>query len=139
MRISDRLTLGCVALLAGCGDGKGEGRLSEVVTNGMEAVANLTRPAPGPVVIACKVGQVAAFADDCTLEPRGTDAGGRRILVIAHKAGGFRRLLVARDGTLGQADGAEPVALVRQDKGVAEIAIGTDRYRLIPAQLRVAP
>lgn len=84
--------------------------------------------------VACRIANAADFTDDCMLEWRG--GGDNRLLVLRHAAGGFRRLLVSSDGTIGQADGAEPIALTGQKREWMELTIGADQYRLTAVQLR---
>ena len=66
------------------------------------------------------------------------DRGGD-MLTLRHPDGGFRRLRIVRDGRgLVSADGAEEAKLAIIDKGLIEVAIGADRYRL-PATVAAKP
>ena len=76
----------------------------------------------------------APFDRVCTIEDGESDAG--RTLVVRKPDGGFRRLLVARDGRgVVAADGAEraQVTIIADDR--IEVAIGGDTFRL-PATVR---
>ena len=44
--------------------------------------------------------------------------------------GGFRRLLVGRDGRISAADGAEPANVTPRGPAGTEVEIGGDRFRL---------
>ncbi len=106
------------ALLVACSDGSGR--------NG-SGTAREAR-------IECRSG-AAAFARECTATLAEGPQG--RLLVIAKPGGGFRRLLIARDGRgLIAADGAEPARVSVIDENRIEVAIGDDGFRL-PA--RVTP
>ena len=83
----------------------------------------------------CAPGGATAFARVCEIERAESERG--MILTVRHPDGGFRRLLVTKDGRgVVAADGAEPaqVTLVGQDE--IEVAIGDDHYRL-PATAKV--
>ena len=59
------------------------------------------------------------------------------VLVLRHPDGGFRRLLVTKDGIVA-ADGAETAKVTPIDKGMIEVALGANRYRL-PATIASKP
>jgi hypothetical protein len=81
----------------------------------------------------CALGGAAAFERVCTVE---RPAGREAILTLRGPSGSFRRLQVTRDGRgVKAADGAEPATVTIVGKGLIEVAIGTDRYRL-PARFR---
>jgi hypothetical protein len=81
--------------------------------------------------IACAVGGVAEFTEDCTLE-RGI-AEGAQALVVRHPDGGFRRLEVSQDGqNLLAADGAEVTQSARKGDRW-EVILGEHRY-VIPVK-----
>ena len=62
----------------------------------------------------------------CTVERAGD-------LITVRKAdGGFRRLLVTRDGGIAAADGAERAESVRLEGGMVRVSIGGDRFQLGP-------
>jgi hypothetical protein len=83
--------------------------------------------------IECAVDGAAAFERVCTLERTG---GPDVLLTLRGPSGGFRRLVTTRDGRgVMAADGAEPAAVTVVGKGLIEVSIGSDRYRL-PAQIR---
>lgn len=105
-------------LLAGCG---GEGSPQQ---------------APGDSAIECAIGG-AGFARTCTMERRSGPDG--LILIIRNDRGGFRRLLLPRDGSGAiAADGAERAEVRVLGDGRAEVAIGGDRYRL-PVEIAPEP
>jgi len=84
--------------------------------------------------IDCRLAYSTQFDRFCTIEYGESDAG--RTLVVRKPDGGFRRLLVARDGRgVVAADGAEPaqVTIIADDR--IEVAIGGDTFRL-PATVR---
>lgn len=84
--------------------------------------------------IECRIANSPQFDRFCTIEYADSEAG--RILVVRKPDGGFRRLLVARDGRgVVAADGAEParVTIIADDR--IEVAIGDDTFRL-PATVR---
>ena len=84
--------------------------------------------------IECRIANSLQFDRFCTIEHGESDAG--RTLVVRKPDGGFRRLLVARDGRgVVAADGAEraQVTIIADDR--IEVAIGGDTFRL-PATVR---
>jgi len=110
MRISDRynLVVIAVALLAGC----------------KERQADQPRPAPKGDV-QCAIDGAADFSRSCALEQ--LDG----VLTLRHANGGFRRLLVTKDGRgVIAADGAEPAKVTIVGKDEIEVTLGRDRYRL---------
>lgn len=79
--------------------------------------------------IYCAVGGETEFRPDCSLER--TQGNDGLILTLHHPDGGFRRLLVTGDGRgVIAADGAEPAVVTPVSRGVVEVAIASDRYRL---------
>lgn len=89
-------------------------------------------PLPQAATIECALAGSGEFTPDCTLE---RDARGElKMVIVRHPDGGFRRLEVGVEGRgIVAADGAD-IAVVTQGDGVAEVAIGQDRYRLPIAQ-----
>jgi hypothetical protein len=86
--------------------------------------------------IECAIGG-GAFERSCTMERREGPDG--LTLTIRNEQGGFRRLLLPRDGSGAvAADGAEPAGVTVIGDGRAEVAIGGDRYRL-PVAIGPAP
>ncbi|HXH16302.1 MAG TPA: hypothetical protein VNJ10_09240 [Sphingomonas sp.] len=82
----------------------------------------------GDTRIACAHGG-AALAASCTIE----QAQGRNglILTVRHPDGGFRRLLVTKDGRgVIAADGAEVAKVTIVGTDGIDVALGGDRYRL---------
>ena len=87
---------------------------------------------PAPVLddsrVPCARGD-APLARTCTVERERRDDG--LVLTVRHGDGGFRRLLVTRDGRgVVAADGAEPARVTIVDPRTIEVALGDDRYRL---------
>lgn len=115
-----------IVLLVSCGDSdasRGEG-------TGADA-------AKGEALIACATDGSRQWERACTVETtQGTDGP---ILVLRGPDGGFRRLAITSDGRgVVAADGAEPALVTPAGKGLIEVAIGNDRYRL-PATVKSAP
>jgi hypothetical protein len=78
--------------------------------------------------IDCALGS-AGFQRQCTFEQRETADG--LTLILRRPDGGFRRLLLRRDGRGAiAADGVEQPQVTTIADGRAEVAIGGDRYRL---------
>lgn len=115
LRLSGALMLAGLAL-AGC-DGKG-GRTGAI--------------ADGDSLIDCAIGK-GDWSRECGVEREGD------MLTLRHPDGGFRRLRIVQDGRgLVSADGAEDAKLTIIDKGLVEVTIGADRYRL-PATVAAKP
>jgi hypothetical protein len=113
MRIASAIAL---LTLAACGGGGEEARAGETIE--------------------CAIAG-AAFSRGCTMERREGREG--LTLVIRNEAGGFRRLLLPRDGSGAvAADGSERARVAVIGDGRAEVAIGGDRYRL-PVEIAPAP
>jgi len=84
--------------------------------------------------IECRVGDMNDFEPVCSGESAHSSEG--RVLTLRFPSGGFRRLLVTRDGRgVVAADGAEQahVTIIAGDR--IEVEIGGDRFRL-PARVR---
>ena len=102
------------ATLAACGSESASGEAAAHADNRIE----------------CRIGNSPQFDRFCTVE-RDED-----LLVVRKPDGGFRRLVVTRDGRgVAAADGAEPaqVTIIAGDR--IEVAIGGDTFRL-PATVR---
>ncbi|HEX8191730.1 MAG TPA: hypothetical protein VF552_02420 [Allosphingosinicella sp.] len=83
--------------------------------------------AAGPA-IECAIGG-GEFARTCTVER--TEGREGLTLTIRNERGGFRRILLPRDGSGARAaDGAERAAVTVLPDRRAEVALGGDRYRL---------
>ena len=83
--------------------------------------------------IECAIDGAAAFKRVCTVE---RTAGPETLLTLRSPSGSFRRLVATRDGRgVTAADGAEPATVTVIGKGLIEVSIGSDRYRL-PARVR---
>lgn len=82
----------------------------------------------------CALDGAANVTPQCTLEQSRSEEG--LILTLRHPDGGFRRLLVTRDGRgVIAADGAEEAIVRTVTEREIEVEIGRDRYRL-PATVR---
>lgn len=80
--------------------------------------------------IDCRPAGEADFSRACMVERSGDE------LTLRKPDGGFRRLLVTRDGRgVVAADGAEPALVTILGDGRIEVAIGGDAFRL-PATVR---
>lgn len=77
--------------------------------------------------IACAVNGAAEFSDSCVVERSEQD--GRKLLVVRHPDGAFRRFDILADGRgLAVTDGAEEAQLVL-NSDLLDVAVGRDRYR----------
>lgn len=82
----------------------------------------------------CAIGGSAEFAPSCVVEDVAQE--GRRILVVRHPDGGFRRFEAVSDGRgVVPADGVEDSRAQWIGADVLEIAVGADRYRF-PATMK---
>ena len=89
--------------------------------------------APRGEVIECALDGAERFERNCTVEQREGDEG--LTLTIRNEEGGFRRILIRRDGRGAvAADGAEPAQVRVIGGNRVEVSIGADRY-LLPATL----
>lgn len=99
-------------------------------------VAGCDGPPAAPAAqerIECAVDGATAFERVCTVERA---AAPEVVLTLRSPSGSFRRLTVTRDGRgVAAADGAEPATVAVVGKGLIEVSIGSDRYRL-PALVR---
>jgi hypothetical protein len=80
--------------------------------------------------IECQPASATEFERVCTVEEAETPRG--RVLTVRKADGGFRRLLVGRNGQMSAADGAERVTQTltnRPNGAVIEVEIGGDRFR----------
>lgn len=101
-----------------------------------QALAEAGKQAAEAGRVECAVASSASFERVCTIEqvqgPEGTT------LVIHHPDGGFRRLLVTRDGRgVVAADGAEQAVVAPIGEDRIEVELAGHRYRL-PATVRSA-
>jgi len=105
--------LGAFAALAACGGPPSGGGNVTVAVDGR---------------IECRSGN-APFARACSVEQ--SESGAGRVLILRKPDGGFRRLLVIRDGRgVIAADGAEPARVTVIGAGRIEVVIGADAFRL---------
>lgn len=94
------------------------------------------QPAAGDEHIACAVGGETVFRKVCAVDRVRRD--GTLTLVVRHPDGAFRRFDVLDGGRgLAVADGAQQ-AIARYEGGLAELAVGGDRYRF-PITLKQGP
>ncbi len=96
-------------------------------------------PAPPPTDIGekidCALGKAAAMAHVCSVE-RTASAQGDLVLILHHPDGGFRQLMVTRDGRgVVAADGAAVASVTPLDGHKIEVVVENDRYHL-PATVR---
>lgn len=78
--------------------------------------------------IECQPAGAAGYERACTIDSAESPRG--RVLTIRKADGGFRRLLVGRDGTISAADGAETARITPRGPAGTEVEIGGDRFRL---------
>jgi hypothetical protein len=112
-------------LLSACGD---PGAATE------RALAAAGQKAADDGQLECAVEGAECFERVCTMErvsgPEGTT------LTVRHPSGGFRRLLVTKDGRgVVAADGADPALVSIVADNQIEVTIASDRYRL-PARVK---
>ncbi|WP_019514959.1 hypothetical protein [Sphingomonas sp. Mn802worker] len=80
-------------------------------------------------LINCAVGAAATLSRVCSVERQESDRG--LLLTVRHPDGGFRRLLVTKDGHgVVAADGAEPAQVTLVGTNEIEVRLGDDVYRL---------
>ncbi|MDB5690030.1 MAG: hypothetical protein JWL91_1906 [Sphingomonas bacterium] len=123
MRTSRRWAPGLLCILAGgCGQ---QAAGDPFAANGA-----------APETIACAVAGQTEFSDACAIDR--TPGADGPTLTIRHPDGGFRRLLVTRDGRgVIAADGAEAARVSIAGDSRIEVTVGGDRYRL-PATVKGA-
>jgi hypothetical protein len=121
------LLLAPLALLAACGGAPADPPAHP--TNGAaapEAGAPDNR-------IECQPAGAQTYERACTVDSADSPRG--RVLTIRKADGGFRRLLIGRDGQISAADGAESAHATPRGPAGTEVEIGGDRFRL-PAGTR---
>ncbi|WEK42874.1 MAG: hypothetical protein P0Y64_16235 [Candidatus Sphingomonas colombiensis] len=109
--------------MTGCGARGGDG-------NALAAVEQEHRElASGKGDLDCAIGDARAFSRSCALEREQSERG--LVLTVRHADGGFRRLLVTKDGRgVVAADGAAPAEVVIMGANEIEVTLAGDRYRL---------
>ncbi|SFR77279.1 hypothetical protein [Sphingomonas jatrophae] len=108
------------------------------------ACSGETPEASGPAAVAadkgkvlCATGGAGDFSRECTMERVAGPEG--LVLTIRNPDGGFRKLLVTRDGRgVVAADGAEAAVVKVSGSREIEVTVGGDRYRL-PATVKGKP
>lgn len=94
-----------------------------------EVNASSERDAVDDEWVECAPGGATDFTRVCSVDRTRTDGG--LVLTMRHPDGGFRRLLVTKDGRgVAAADGAEPAEVTLVDQDEIEVTIGNDHYRL---------
>ena len=79
----------------------------------------------GGGVADCAIGPGAGWMRGCSVEREGG------LLTVRHPDGAFRRFRIVGDGRgLIAADGAEQAKVAILDKGLIEVSVAQDRYRL---------
>lgn len=123
-----RCVLPLLILLGACDQRTADQRtLAAVETAQREAAADNG-------AIPCARAGHAELRRDCLIERTVSPDG--LVLVVRHPDGGFRRLLVARDGRgVIAADGAEPARVTVLGGNRIAVSLGGDRYEL-PATVR---
>lgn len=126
MRISSPAA--ALLLLAACSDRPADTQvLAKVEADQSAAAADDGR-------VKCALAGADSFERACTVE-RTQEARGL-VLTMRHPDGGFRRLLVTKDGRgVIAADGAQPAKVAIVDPTEIEVALGDDVYRL-PATVK---
>ena len=125
--MSTRTSSALLLLLAGCG----EAPVDTAVLAKVEAEQRASAEDIGRVP--CARG-TEPLALNCTVDRERRDDG--LVLTLRRPDGGFRRLLVTRDGRgVIAADGAEPARVAVVDANRIDVVLGADRYRL-PATVR---
>lgn len=122
MRISSAGALVFLLLLGACGQSTPGDMLRKVEQS-------VQQEAPDDGDLMCAHGADDVFRKACTIDRTQTSDG--LILTLHHKDGGFRRLLVTRDGRgVIAADGAERATVKIVGTHEIEVTVGSDRYRL---------
>ncbi|WP_245968196.1 hypothetical protein [Hephaestia caeni] len=73
--------------------------------------------------IFCALDGAAGFTRDCTIDHDGDT------ITVRNPDGGFHRFVIAGDGSVSAADGAEAAQVTARTQGMSEVSIGGDRYR----------
>lgn len=109
-------------LVAGCDGRPDNDALADAEARGSMEAADNGR-------IECALEGAKTFGRACTVtEMSGADG---TVLVVGKPDVGYRRLQITADGRgVVSADGAEPAKVTIVEKGMIEVAIGGDRYRL---------
>jgi hypothetical protein len=135
-----RISSVCLAalLVTACGDGADKSgdatlQLDDPLAKA-EAEADKIRADSDETKLACAVSGASAFSRVCEIERSETEKG--LLLTIRHPDGGFRRLIVVKDGRgVVVADGSEPAVVTPIGPREIEVAVAGNRYRL-PATVK---
>ena len=114
-------------------DGYGRGLWAATAALLLTACGAADDTAAGVRPIDCRLADAKGFEQICTVER--TDSPDGPVLVVRGPDGGFRRLLIVKDGRgVIAADGAEPVEVRPAGGGHVDVAAGGMVYRL-PAKV----
>jgi hypothetical protein len=132
-RTSSALLIGLTLTACGGASPKDEAKLP-AATSLAEAEAGVAKAAADNGLISCAVSGASVFAARCQVETAQTKEG--LILTLRHPDGGFRRLLVVKDGRgVVAADGADAALVKPIANNLIEVALAGDTYRL-PATVK---
>ncbi len=132
-RTSSALLIGLTLTACGGASPKDEAKLP-AATSLAAAEAGVAKAAADNGLISCAVSGASVFAARCQVETAQTKEG--LILTLRHPDGGFRRLLVVKDGRgVIAADGADAALVKPIANNLIEVALAGDTYRL-PATVK---
>ena len=132
-RTSSALLIGLTLTACGGASPKDEAKLP-AATSLADAEAGVAKAAADNGLISCAVSGASVFAARCQVETAQTKEG--LILTLRHPDGGFRRLLVVKDGRgVIAADGADAALVKPIADNLIEVALAGDTYRL-PATVK---
>jgi hypothetical protein len=132
-RTSSALLIGLTLIACGGASPKDEAKLP-AATSLASAEASVAKAAADNGLISCAVSGASVFAARCEVETAQTKEG--LILTLRHPDGGFRRLLVVKDGRgVIAADGADVAVVKPIAQNLIEVALAGDTYRL-PATVK---
>jgi len=132
-RTSSALLIGLTLTACGGASPKDEAKLP-AATSLAEAEAGVAKAAADNGLVSCAVSGASVLAARCQVETAQTKEG--LILTLRHPDGGFRRLLVVKDGRgVVAADGADAALVKPIANNLIEVALAGDTYRL-PATVK---
>jgi len=132
-RTSSALLIGLTLTACGGASPKDEAKLP-AATSLADAEAGVVKAAADNGLISCAVSGASVFSARCQVETARTKEG--LILTLRHPDGGFRRLLVVKDGRgVIAADGADAALVKPIADNLIEVALAGDTYRL-PATVK---
>ena len=131
MRTSSVVAL---ALLVSACSGQGDDAPASDVNSLAEAEAAANKQRADDGLLSCAIAGEREFTRSCQFERNEEQQG--LVLTIRHPDGGFRRLLVTRDGRgVIAADGSETAVVTPVSDREIEVALAGNRYRL-PATVK---